>query len=78
MNDYIYMGIIVAMFVIFIILHIKQNNKIKRLMNRYEKFMKGKNAENLADAIEENFQQMDKLEISHQKNELRWSRLFKI
>ena len=42
MNDYIYMGIIVAMFVIFIILHIKQNNKIKRLMNRYEKFMKGK------------------------------------
>ena len=45
MNDYIYMGIIVAMFVIFIILHIKQNNKIKRLMNRYEKFMKGKNAE---------------------------------
>ena len=51
MNDYIYMGIIVAMFVIFIILHIKQNNKIKRLMNRYEKFMKGKNAENLADAI---------------------------
>ena len=58
MNDYIYMGIIVAMFVIFIILHIKQNNKIKRLMNRYEKFMKGKNAENLADAIEENFQQM--------------------
>ena len=58
MNDYIYMGIIVAMFVIFIIFHIKQNNKIKRLMNRYEKFMKGKNAENLADAIEENFQQI--------------------
>lgn len=29
MNDYIYMGIIVAMFVVFIILHIKQNNKIK-------------------------------------------------
>lgn len=48
MNDYIYMGIIVAMFVVFIILHIKQNNKIKRLMNRYEKFRKGKNAENLA------------------------------
>ena len=68
MNDYIYMGIIVAMFVIFIILHIKQNNKIKRLMNRYEKFMKGKNAENLADAIEENFQQMDKLEILHKGN----------
>lgn len=77
MNDYIYMGIIVAMFVIFIILHIKQNNKIKRLMNRYEKFMKGKNAENLADAIEENFQQMDKLEISHQKNELKMEQALK-
>ena len=33
--------------------------------------MKGKNAENLADAIEENFQQMERLEIAHQKSELR-------
>ena len=71
MNDLVYIGIIAVMFLIFIVLHVKQNKKISRLMKRYEKFMKGKNAENLADALEENFQQMDKLEISHQKTELK-------
>ena len=55
MKDYIYLGIIAVMFVVFLILHIKQNNRITKLMNRYEKFMKGKNAENLSAAIEENF-----------------------
>jgi hypothetical protein len=40
-------------------------------MNRYEKFMRGKNAENLADAIEENFQQMEELSIEHQKTQLK-------
>lgn len=71
MRDYIYIGTIIFIFFVFLILHIKQNYKIKRLMKRYEKFMGGKNAENLADALEENFQQMEKLEISHQKNELK-------
>ena len=71
MKEYIYLGIIGAMFLIFVILHIKQNLKINKLMKRYEKFMKGKNAENLADAIEENFQQMERLDISHQKMSLK-------
>lgn len=71
MKDYIYVSIIAVMFLVFLFLHIKQNKKITRLMKRYEKFMKGKNAENLADAIEENFQQMDKLTLSHQRTELR-------
>lgn len=69
MRDYIYLSIIAVMFLVFLILHIKQNKKINRLMSRYEKFMKGKNAENLSAAIEENFQQMDKLERSYEKNE---------
>lgn len=38
-------------------------------MNRYEKFMKGKNAENLSAAIEENFQQVETLERAYEKNE---------
>lgn len=71
MKDYIYMSVIIVMFLIFLFLHIKQNKKITKLMKRYEKFMKGKNAENLAGAIEENFQQMDKLTLSHQRTELR-------
>lgn len=69
MRDYIYLSIIAVMFLVFLVLHIKQNKKINRLMSRYEKFMKGKNAENLSAAIEENFQQMDKLERSYEKNE---------
>ena len=69
MKDYIYLGIIAVMFVVFLILHIKQNNRITKLMNRYEKFMKGKNAENLSAAIEENFQQMDKLQQAYTSNE---------
>ena len=69
MRDYIYLSIIAVMFLVFLVLHIKQNKRISRLMNRYEKFMRGKNAENLSTAIEENFQQMDKLERSYQKNE---------
>lgn len=69
MKDYIYLGIIAVMFVVFLILHIKQNNRITKLMNRYEKFMKGKNAKNLSAAIEENFQQMDKLQQAYTSNE---------
>lgn len=69
MRDYIYLSIIAVMFLVFLVLHIKQNKKISRLMNRYEKFMKGKNAENLSAAIEENFQQVETLERTYEKNE---------
>ena len=33
MKDYIYLGIIAVMFVVFLILHIKQNNRITKLMS---------------------------------------------
>ena len=71
MKDIIYVCIIAVIFIIFLVLHIKQNKKISKLIRRYEKFMRGKNAENLSEAIEENFHQMERLEISHQKTELR-------
>ena len=71
MKDYIYIGVIAGLFLFFLILHFIQSRKISKLMNRYEKFMKGKNAENLADALEENFQQMDKLAISHQRTQIK-------
>ena len=67
MRDYIYLSIIAVMFLVFLVLHIKQNKRISRLINRYEKFMRGKNAENLSTAIEENFQQMDKDHIRKMK-----------
>ena len=72
MKEYIFLGVTLVLFLIFLILHIKQNKKISRLMNRYEKFMKGKNAENLSAPIEENFQQIDKLEKAYEKNEAKY------
>ena len=71
MNQTYYIASLVGIVVLFLILHIRQSIKISRLMNRYEKFMKGKNAENLADALEENFQQMEELSIEHQKTQLK-------
>lgn len=71
MDNWGYIIITAVIFVIFLVLHIRQNKKISRLMKRYEKFMRGKNAENLADAIEENFSQMERLDISHQKTQLK-------
>ena len=62
MKDYIYIGIIAALFLVFFMLHIIQSSRISKLMKRYEAFMEGKDATNLADAIEENFQQMEKLD----------------
>lgn len=69
-QTYFIIGIVVIA-LLFLILHIRQSIKISRLMNRYEKFMRGKNAENLASSIEENFTQMEKLTISHQKTQLK-------
>ncbi len=66
-----YMIAVGAIAVLFLILHIRQSIKISRLMSRYERFMRGKNAENLAGALEENFQQMEKLSIEHQKTQLK-------
>ena len=68
---YYYIIAVAVIAVLFLILHIRQSIKISRLMNRYEKFMRGKNAENLAGSLEENFQQVEKLTISHQKTQLK-------
>lgn len=70
--EYIFLIVTVVMFLVFLVLHIQQRKKISRLMNRYEKFMKGKNAENLSAAIEENFQQMERLEKAYEKNEAKY------
>ena len=53
MRDYIYLGSIVFVIIVFLVVVFLQNLKIKKLMNRYEAFMNGKDADNLADAIEE-------------------------
>ncbi len=66
MRDFIYLGTIVLVIIVFVTVTFLQNLKIKRLMNRYESFMNGKDAENLADAIEENFKQMNEIQEDYE------------
>ena len=42
MKDYIYIGIIAALFLVFFMLHIIQSSRISKLMKKYEAFMEGK------------------------------------
>ena len=42
MKDYIYIGIIAALFLVFFMLHIIQSSRISKLMKRYEAFMEEK------------------------------------
>ena len=67
MRDYIYLGTILLVIIVFVAITFLQNLKIKRLMNRYESFMNGKDAENLADAIEENFKQMNEIQKDYEE-----------
>ena len=66
-SAYTYIITVVVMFLIFLILHIKQSMKLNKLMKKYDKFMKGKNAENLDGAIRESFKQIEKINVEHQK-----------
>lgn len=66
-SPYTYMITVLILFLIFLILHIKQSRKVTKLMKKYERFMKGKNAENLDGAIRESFKQIEKVDIQHQK-----------
>lgn len=66
MRDFIYLGTIVLVIIVFVAITFLQNLKIKRLMNRYESFMNGKDAENLGDAIEENFKQMNEIQKDYE------------
>ena len=45
MRDYIYLGSIVFVIIVFVVVVFLQNLKIKKLMNRYEAFMNGKDAD---------------------------------
>ena len=67
MRDFIYLGTILLVIIVFVAVTFLQNLKIKRLMNRYESFMNGKDAENLGDAIEENFKQMNEIQKDYEE-----------
>ncbi len=69
MRDIIYLITILVVIIVFVVVTMLQNLKIKKLMNRYETFMGGKESDNLADAIEENFRQMNELEKKYEESQ---------
>ena len=69
MRDYIYLGCVVFVFLVFLVVVLLQNLKIKKLMKRYEDFMNGKDSDNLAEAIEENFKQMNELQQNYEESQ---------
>ena len=69
MRDYIYLGSVVFVIIVFVVVVLLQNLKIKKLMKRYETFMNGKDSDNLADAIEENFKQMNELQQNYEESQ---------
>ena len=68
-RDYIYLGSVIFVIVIFVVVVFLQNLKIKKIVKRYEAFMNGKDADNLADAIEENFKQMNELQQNYEESQ---------
>jgi len=58
--------LIVCVILIFIVF--RMNTTMNRMLKKYEKFMRGKNAENLDEALEANFDKVDELILSHQRS----------
>ena len=67
-NQATYIISVAVIFVIFLVLYIRQNRRITIMTRKYDKFMKGKNAENLDEAIRESFKQVEEINIAHQKS----------
>ncbi len=61
---------ILALFILVLILLINNivlSMRVKRMMKKYERFMKGKNAEDLDDILHDTLDKMDKIELSNQR-----------
>lgn len=72
---YIMIGLLVIL-LILIILYIRVLCKMKKLYQTYDRFMRGKDAESLEDAIWKQFDRLEKLEESDQEKEGQIERIF--
>ena len=64
-------SVVCALLFILVFLYIDVRINYSKLNKKYENFMKGKNAENLHDAIQESFDQMEELKKSTEETENR-------
>lgn len=71
LNPMIFIILLAVVCVILIIIIVRMNTKMNRLIKKYEKFMRGKNAENLDESIQANFEKVDQLILSHQRSMLK-------
>lgn len=72
---YIMIGLLVIL-LILIILYIRVLCKMKKLYQTYDRFMRGKDAESLEDAIWKQFDRLEKLEESDKEKEGQIERIF--
>ena len=71
LNEMIFIIPLIIICVILIIAVVRLNKKLGRLTAKYERFMRGKNAENLDEAIAENFAKVEHLSLTHQQSMLK-------
>lgn len=68
LNPMIFIIILAIICIVLIVAVVKLNSKMNRMLKKYEKFMRGKNAENLDESIQANFEKVDELILSHQRS----------
>lgn len=67
-NPLIYIAIMFVMLIIMLLVTVTLNSKVNRMIKKYEKFMKGKNAEDLDDILHQTLDKMDKIELAHHRS----------
>lgn len=67
-NPIFYIIVLFIMVVILFLVTLHLSSKLRRVSKRYERFMKGKNAEDLDGLMHEMIDRMDKIERAHQKS----------
>lgn len=73
---YIMIGLLVILLVL-IILYVRTLGKIKELYRNYDRFMRGKDMENMEEIIWSQFDRIEKLEASDAEKKKQINRLFK-
>ena len=75
-SDYVIIGLAVLLLILIIVMIINAV-KMSKLKNRYEVFMKGKNAKSLEDTLIYRLEQIDELKESNAMNERNIETIFK-
>ena len=70
LNPLYYIFVLFVLVLILIVVNISLAAKLSRVMKKYDRFMKGKNAEDLDGLMRDMLDKMDKIEKLHQKSKI--------